>query len=350
MSTPLRYYFLIQKQIVLVIFNRYTIDTNGVIVNKETGKTMSIQKKKAGYNKSHVYDDNGKRRMIYIGRAIASTFIGPPPTPEHTADHEDTNCGNDTADNIRWLDRPGQNDNRTMPDTLKSAFIIVKDEIEKTNQEWVEHLKDRKNTFGREYTEAMIKRYAQNEQFGFAYKKYPDLPGEVWKEITGSKTKLGRWEISNMNRVKNITKYAENVLSGERLGLLGGYPRIVLGLCHILAFAAFYPDEYAAKKPEEIIKHIGDNKLDFRPHMLQIGTNSENCSEAHDNGCHNGTKSERVKCASYINGVLEKEHDGKSGAMRYLKSIGYDKASDRNIEKALSGDRKTAYGRAWKLA
>ena len=84
--------------------------------------------------------------------------------------------------------------------------------------------------------------------------------------------------------------------------------------------------------------------------MLQIGTKSENCSEAHDNGCHNGTKSERVKCASYINGVLEKEHDGKSGAMRYLKSIGYDKASDRNIEKALSGDRKTAYGRAWKLA
>lgn len=122
---------------------------------------------------------------------------------------------------------------------------------------------------------------------------------------------LGRWEISDMNRVKNITKYAENVLSGERLGLLSGYPRIVMGQCHILAFAAFYPDEYAAKKPEEIIKHIGDNKLDFRPHMLQIGTNSENCSEAHDNGCHNGTKTERMKCASYIKSVLEKEHDSQ---------------------------------------
>lgn len=350
MSTPLRYYFLIQKQIVLVIFNRYTIDTNGVIVNKETGSILSTQKNKAGYNNASVYDDDGKRRTIRVARAIASTFIGPPPTPEHTADHEDTNSDNDTVGNIRWLDRPEQNDNRTMPENQKSAFVIVKDGIEKTNQEWVDHLKDRKNTFGREYTGAMIKRYAQNDQFGFAYKKYPDLPGEVWKEIAGSETKLGRWEISDMNRVKNITKYAENVLSGERLGLLSGYPRIVLGQCHILAFAAFYPDEYAAKQPEEIIKHIGDNKLDFRPHMLQIGTNSENCSEAHDNGCHDGTKSARMKCASYINGVLEKEHDSKSGAMRYLKSIGYDKASDRTIEKALSGDRKTSYDRTWKLA
>lgn len=348
MSTPLRYYFLIQKQIVLVIFNRYTIDTNGVIVNKETGAILSTQKNKAGYNNASVYDDGGKRRMVYIGRAIASTFIGPPPTPEHTADHEDTNCGNDTVGNIRWLDQSGQKYNRTMPDTLKSAFIIVKDEIKKTNQEWVEHLKDRKNTFGREYTEAMIKRYAQNEQFGFAYKKYPDLPGEVWKEIAGSKTKLGRWEISDMNRVKNITKYAVNVLSGERLGLSGGYPRIVLGQCHILAFMAFFPEEYAAKKPEEIIKHIGDNKLDFRPHMLQIGTNSENCSEAHDNGCHIGTKNERVKCASYINGLIEKEHDSQSDAVRYLKSIGYEKATDRNIGKALGEDRKSAYKRTWK--
>ena len=349
MSTPLRYYFLIQKQIVLVIFNRYTIDTNGIIVNKETGAILSIQKNKAGYNFSSVYDDSGKRRIIKIGRAVASTFIGAPPTPEHTADHTDRNSNNDTRDNIRWLDRPGQNDNRTMPGTLRSAFIIVKDGIEKTNQEWVEHLKNRKNTFGREYTKVMIKHYAQNEQFGFAYKKYPDLPDEVWKEIAGSKTKLGRWEISDMNRVKNITKYAENVLSAERLGLSGGYPRIVLGQCHTLAFAAFYPEEYAAKKPEDIIKHIGDNKLDFRPYMLQIGTNSENCLEAHDNGCHNGTKSERVKCASYINGVLEKEHDSQSNAMRYLKSIGYDKASDRNIGKALSGDRKTAYDRTWKF-
>ena len=349
MSTPLRYYFLNQKQIVLCIFNRYTIDTNGVIVNKETGAILSTQKNKAGYNKSYVYDDDGKRRMVYIGRAIASTFIGPPSTPEHTADHKDKNRDNDTVVNIRWLDQSGQKHNRTMPETQKSAFVIVKDGIEKTNQGWVEHLKDQKNTFGREYTEAMIKRYAQNEQFGFAYKKYQDLPGEVWKEIVESETKLGRWEISDMNRVKNITKYAENVLSGERLGLTSGYPRIVLGLCHILAFAAFYPEEYAAKKPEDIIKHIGDNKLDFRPHMLQIGTHSENCSEAHDNGCHIGTKNERVKCASYINGLIEKEHDSQSNAVRYLISIGYDKATDRNIGKALSGDRKTAYDRTWKL-
>ena len=32
----------------------------------------------------------------------------------------------------------------------------------------------------------------------------------------------------------------------------------------------------------------------------------------------------------------------------YLKKLGYDKASFRGIGMALSGDRKTAYGRTWK--
>jgi len=128
------------------------------------------------------------------------------------------------------------------------------------------------------------------------------------------------------------------------------YPRIVLGQCHVLAFAAFFPEEYAAKKPEEIILHQNDDKLDFRPHMLRIGTKSENMIDAHDNGCHDGTKTARVKCASYVNGEFEKEHDSKSDAVRYLKSIGFSRADERNINKMLSDERQTAYKRTWKLA
>jgi len=221
--------------------------------------------------------------------------------------------------------------------------------VEKTNQGWVEYLKDQKNPFGREYTESMIVKYAQKEQFGFAYKKYSDLPGEVWKEIAGSKTMLGRWEISDMNRVKYISKYSENVLSGERLGLICGYPKITLGYCHILAFMTFFPEEYAAKKPGEMILHINDDKLDFRPHMLRIGTKSENSFDSYDNGCHDGTKTARMRCASYVNGEFEKEYVSQGDAARYLKTIGYDKARQSKIGSVLRGDRKTAYKRTWKL-
>lgn len=236
----------------------------------------------------------------------------------------------------------------------KSAIIVIREGNEKTLKDWVEQLKDEKNPFGRDYTISNIRSYAQKKQHGFSYKEYPDLSGEVWKEITGSKNSRGSWEISNMSRVKHITNHGESVLSGERLSLnCDGYPRIGINgqslLCHILAFMTFFPEEYAAKKPDEYILHEKDDKLDFRPHKLRIGSHADNRTDAHDNGKYDGTPRARMKCASYINGILEKEHDSQSDATRYMKSIGYDKASFGNISMALSGHLKTAYKRTWKL-
>jgi hypothetical protein len=352
MIEPLDYYFTNGSY---VKFHRYTIDTFGVVRNIETGETMKSRKTK-GYNRCNVTEDTGKQRSIFIGRAIASTFYGKPPTLDHTADHKDRNPINDTLENIRWLDQSGQKYNRDMPETNKSACIILKDGIEKTRKEWADYLNSRgeKNPYGRDYTMIMINHYAERKQHGFAYKEYPNLPGEIWKEIMESRNIKGRWEISNMNRVKYISKCAQNVLSGDRLRLDNEYPTIVINKknwgCHILAFMMFFPEEYAAKKPEEIILHKNDDKLDFRPHMLRIGTHSENGIDAHDNGCHDGTKTTRMKCASYVNGEFEKEHESQTDAAKYLKTIGYDRASDRGIGRALRSVQKTAYERTWKLA
>ena len=95
-----------------------------------------------------------------------------------------------------------QNCNRIMPDTFKTASLVVRDGDEKTLNEWVEYFnsKGEKNHMGREYTYAMIQQYAIKKKYGFAYKEYPDLPGEVWKDVEGSKTKQGMWRVSNMNR------------------------------------------------------------------------------------------------------------------------------------------------------
>jgi hypothetical protein len=351
MIKPLDYYFTNGSY---VKFHTYTIDTFGVIRNTKTGETMSLQKNKAGYNMCTIKYDTGKRRGIQIGRAIASTFHGKPQTLAHTADHIDRDKNNDTLDNVRWATKSEQSNNRVIPTTYKIAFLVDKEGEEKTVDEWIYCLKDKVNHMGREYTWSMIVSYAQKKQHGFSYKEYPDLPGEVWKVIIGSENKKGRWEISNMNRVKYITKYSENVLSGERLGLVCGYPTIGINGkrwgCHILAFMSFFPEEYAAKKPEEIILHKNDDKLDFRPHMLRIGTQSENMIDAHNNGCRDGTKSARVKCVSYINGEFEKEHESQSDAVRYLKSIGFSRASARGISRSLRGVQKTAYDRTWKLA
>jgi hypothetical protein len=350
MSKPLEYYF---KDGSHVKFDKYTIDTSGIVMNNITGEVLSTQNNEMGYNVVNVVSDTGKRRKILIGRAIVSTFGGRPPTLIHTADHIDRDTNNDTVENLRWGSSDEQANNRVMPETLKSAFIIIRNGIEKTSKEWLEYLKDQKNLFGRDYTGHMIREYARNNLHGFSYKKYPDLEGEVWKDIICSKNAKGDWKISNMNRVKYATKHAENVLSEDRLGLKNGYPRIVINgrdwLCHILVFKTFFPEEYGAKKNNEFILHEDDNKLDFRPHKLRIGTQSENCIDAHNNGCYSGTKSSRMSCASYINGEFEKEHDGQREAARYLKSIGFEKADYSSIGKVLREQMNTAYGRTWKL-
>jgi hypothetical protein len=348
MIKPLEYYFAKKGVIEHVIFNKYTIDEYGVVRNAE--KVIAYTKN-GKYNMVFVYDDSGKQRGLAIARAIASTFIGLPPTIAHTADHIDRNPNNDTLENIRWLCKKGQVDNRVMPETLKSAFIIIKDGEEKTIQEWILHLKGNKNQLGREYTTGMITKYSQKKQYGFSYKEYPDLRGEIWKKISGSENSQGRWEISNMNRVKYATKHAENVISGYRLGLSNGYPVIRVQkrywLCHILSFMTFFPDEYAAKKSGEMVLHEDDDKMDFRPHKLRLGTRSENGTDAHDNGKHDGTKTARLRCASYIDGVFEKKHVSQCDAVGYLKSLGFEKAGESNIRMVIDGVRKTAYGRTW---
>ena len=203
----------------------------------------------------------------------------------------------------------------------------------------------------------MIRSYARRKQLGFSYKEYPDLPEEVWKRIEKYENKIGRWEISNMNRVKYITNHAENVLYGERLCLdNNGYPIVGINgkkrTCHTLSFMAFFPEEYSSKRTDEMILHEDDDRNDFRPHKLRLGTHSNNGIDAHENGKYYNTKSERMKCASYIDNVLEKEHISQVDAVNHLKSLGFQKADSSKISKALKlfvdGKTSIRYGRTWK--
>ena len=359
MEVPLKYYFENDHE-VCMNFDKYTIDEQGDVRNKATGEALRPNTDEEGYRSVGVYDASGKKRNIRIARALASTFIGPPPTKAHTADHIDQTPANDTFENIRWATKKEQGINRTMPDTLKTAFLIVHDGDEKTKKEWAEYFnsKGEKNHMGREYTAKMIQSYAQKKQHGFAYKEYPDLPEEVWKDVDGSENKKGTWRVSNMNRIKYVTNHAENVLEGDRLGLMNGYPTIKINgkhwLLHIVVFMTFFPDGWANKKPDEMVCHKEDDRMDFRPEMLYLGTASQNGKDAHDNGKHDGTLTARQKCASYIDGILEKEHESQLDAAEYLRLNGCDKASSNNIGEALSstnknGSFKIKYGRTWVL-
>jgi len=350
--TPLKYFYYKKGAIIHKTFNKYFYN-DGNFFEKNTQNIVN-PRQRGKYNYITVLDDEGRRNTIRNARAIASTLYGPPPTPTHTTDHKDRNSTNDTPDNLRWLDQKGQIKNRCMPLTYKNAYLISKDGCDKTAKEWVDHLQGDQNPFKRDYTEKMIWHYAQRNQFGFEYKKWLSLPGETWKEIAGSRNTRGFLEISDQNRIKYVSKFAEHILSADSLGIdNAGYPMIKINnrkwLCHVIAFKTFFPDEYTKKKSGEEILHEGDDKMDFRPHKLRLGTRSDNMKDAYENGCYDGTKSARVKSVSYLNGVFEKEYASQEDCIKYLKSLGFEKASTRNINPVLKGTRKTAYGRTWKL-
>ena len=58
----LEYYFEDESH---VIFEKYTINAlDGIIKNKKSGKTPSYEN--GTYNRCGVYDDDGKKRKIYV--------------------------------------------------------------------------------------------------------------------------------------------------------------------------------------------------------------------------------------------------------------------------------------------
>jgi hypothetical protein len=58
-----------------------------------------------------------------------------------------------------------------------------------------------------------------------------------------------------------------------------------------------------------------------------------------------------IKRVSYIDGVYELMHDSQTEAVKYLRHIGYDNASNGDISNALNDKRKSnfAYDRTWQL-
>ena len=332
-------------------FDKYYV-INDIIRNKKTDEEISQQLTKSGYKRVTLRGDDRKRKSLLVHRLLASTYIGPPPTLEYTVDHKDRNRTNNSLENLSWKNSKDQAMNREYPESFKSAFIVVKDEIEKTIQDWVIHLQNENTPFGNAYTYAIIAKYAQQKRFGFVYKVFDDLPGERWKNISESKTSKGHWEISNKKRVKYVTKHASNVLDVSQLYTQDGYPSIQVNgkkrLIHILCLQAFYPEKYASIKPGEKVLHKEDDRHDFRPENLRLGTSSENGKDAHDNGKYDGTKSARKSYISFINDIKEKDHDSLHAAIRFLQENGYPKAICSNIRGAL-GTCKIRYDRTWKL-
>lgn len=324
-----------------VVFDKYEIDENTTVRNKKTNKNIGKYLLN-GYHKINVNDEYEKSRGISVARAMLSTFVGKPPTVHHTADHiNSSEKTDDSLENLRWADKSEQSSNQTRPKTLNNAFLIRHGDEYMTIKEWALRENVHEDTI----------RWRARDDTSWHFKEYEDLPWETWLRVEDSKNLKGFWKVSDKKRAAYHTNNARKVYSTYEMRKINGYPVICINgkheYLHVVVFRTFRPDDYAKMNSGDVIMHCNDDKLDCDPLTLKIGTRSENAKNAHDNGRHDGKKTQRRKCACYKDDELIKCFDSLADAERWLHTKN-PKASFTAIIKCLSGKLKTAYGYVWK--
>lgn len=80
----------------------YTVTRDGR-VKGPSGRWLKLTNKRGHVSVWAQID--GASRRFGVGRLVCEVYNGPPPTPEHRAEHIDGDSTNNHADNLRWTTR-----------------------------------------------------------------------------------------------------------------------------------------------------------------------------------------------------------------------------------------------------
>lgn len=83
-------------------FEKYTINQDGVIFSKVTGRKMKCLKHTAGYCRVALLDTNGKSKFKYVHRLVAQTYL-PNPENKPQVNHIDGDRTNHKLSNLEWV-------------------------------------------------------------------------------------------------------------------------------------------------------------------------------------------------------------------------------------------------------
>jgi hypothetical protein len=342
-------------------FSNYEINEECVIRNKTTLREQTKHIVYGYYVVQMVHDETAKRRGRGVARLMLLSFVGPPPTIKHTADHIDRNPLNDSLENLRWATKTEQRNNQDRPARYKNAEIgVVRIDpvtLEETN---FTSLGEAQKITG--INKGNISNSAKGRQRlagGFMWRyeeESDDLPGEDWvkiKKIDGTEyEKDPKVDVSQFGRLRDrrcggvLKKKTSDYISGSVNRENNRYPCISVGRENNRFLHEIFATTLLGTPPEKsmVVNQKNGDIFDTTMDNLEWVSRSENAKHGHDAGKYDGKKTGRqVIIGMCVSSGEIKDFQSIQDAARYLGNQKYES----NIRQCLYGIRKTAYGRTW---
>ena len=100
----------------------YAVTEEGLVWSYRKNDFLIPTLNEQGYYKVTLFDNNGRKKCIYIHKLVALTYIPIPQSEEElTVDHIDRNKRNNTVSNLRWVTRSVQNQNKNWTEKMQSS-------------------------------------------------------------------------------------------------------------------------------------------------------------------------------------------------------------------------------------
>ena len=185
------------------------VSTHGNIQYKVQGRWLRPHKPNAdkkGYRRFFYAPPRVKKTLFKVHACVATTFLGPPPSKDHTPDHVDVNREGNTSNNciwnLRWASKSEQNQNqRIKEEAMQSARPCFGRAID-GGGDWVEYKSVVDAAEKLELNSGNISHVCNGKckrtgEYTFKWMPIPEpLEGEVWKPYKNGK------HVSNTGRVK----------------------------------------------------------------------------------------------------------------------------------------------------
>jgi hypothetical protein len=130
-------------------YESYSITSEGEVANHKSGRFLKQSNHTDGYKVVRLA--KGKRsKLFYVHRLVATAFL-PTSANESQVDHIDRNRSNNNLENLRWVSRSVNHQNRTKQGHTTSEYLGVS--WNKVTNKWVAMIqRDKKNRYLGSYT------------------------------------------------------------------------------------------------------------------------------------------------------------------------------------------------------